>query len=340
MEERPESELLHCLFGSAKDVRPEIPSLEGVDDSIDKGILRSKVEQCQRTLGQVLTQPMLKGQRIILLKTRIVEAWKMHANYCNLVEQTRPKICNVCTQLVTPGPQAELCHACKGPIHFSCGFCFDGTNFNCITCCRKSETNPPFQEANGGPVEGGLKWKHSQKVQYIMVQNFVNSVLTLEDIQGFRADAYSGGELKLTAESKKVMVALGFHDLKWMGETTKSYIEGCKSWLPIFWHSNFDSYLTYFYKLSTTKTSQDTCGKVLKQYYTKRVKRHVKEMMKHVADMMEVECADEEGGTDEEVTGNGFVAADAVMGGGGGDGEEAEMVNTVHTALVNMKNTD
>jgi hypothetical protein len=273
MEWQPESVLLQHLFASLKNFRAEIPALEGVDDSLDSGKLRQKVEECQSTIITIRNVPRYKCKAINDLKKLILQAWNLYRKYRSLEGEVTPKVCNGCDQMMDKGviDDIRVCQTCSLPFHRACGSRFDGGKLDCGLCCIDKKTNPPRTDLK---LEAGSKWKKLQVERYVMIMNFVNCMLTKDEVAACLNtddDPSRGQGLQLRLDAIEVLIALEMHEVSWMGDAPEDAMVGLNSWLPTFYRPSCCAYLTFFHKISTTETLDTIRSKVLKQYFKQNV---------------------------------------------------------------------
>lgn len=286
-DEWPESELLQHLFVNApKCFSAVIPSLESVDDSLDKGRLTKAVGECKDMLSRIKAPgERLKCKQVCLLKKLIDKAGKAKAKFCEISDLRTPTACHVCQVLVTN--KSAVCHTCTRTIHVHCGYCYNDSPIDCAPCCRINKTNPPSLSSDGQVnLAGGQTWRNQQVERYVMILNFVNSML-IKTKNARTLDAVSDPdrteELNLTAEARKVLIAVGMHDLVWMGVTNEHLFAGLRSWLPSYFRPRCVACLTIFYKISTMCEQLGLASvRVLERYSSSCGQDLLKNMMKQV----------------------------------------------------------
>jgi hypothetical protein len=278
--EWPESDLLLHLFSGAKDVRAEIPSLESVDDSIDRGKLRKVVLECKKLLTEIKAPGgRLKCQKVLKLKELIGDAWKRQAEYSKADSLITPKACHVCAALVTEN--SAVCAGCVLAIHADCGSSFDGSPMKCFTCGQAEKTNPPCLAHRSVRVSGGgEKWIELQVERYGMIVNLVNPMI----LNGVTDPFYPEGDGSIipTQEARHVLIAVGMHDPVWMGDTTEHFVLGLKAWLPKFFHSLCCGYLTAVYQVAMIRERQPFATRLSRIYFSKDVRMIVDELMENI----------------------------------------------------------
>jgi hypothetical protein len=296
-EGRPESELLHFLFAGEKDFRAEIPSLEGVDASFDRGNLKKRVLKCKAAISRIQNEPRFKCREVCRLKKCISQAWSSERSYRRLEASRIPRHCYVC-ELMVEEDAAEVCHECTRLIHRDCGYCFNDNPINCATCCNVKKNNPTLLSRDGKVhTDGGSNWKKLMLTKYVCVMNFVSTMLTDQEVANtFHAKAVPSTSLSVTKEASQVLTALAMHDLTFMGD---KYIQGLESWLPPLYHPSCCAYLTIFYKISRAKGKQkktinSICSKILQKYYTRGMQDVIKEYLSQVKKSKGADVVDEE----------------------------------------------
>jgi hypothetical protein len=320
-EEWRDADLLQHLFGNVHNFRPEFPSLENVDDSVDNGKLRKVVGECNDMLSLIKSPTQRRKAELVCdLKKRILKAWKLEAEYLRCVELMTPKMCHVCLSLVHAGSAAVACHTCNHAIHIFCGYCYDAQPIDCLPCCKTKKTNPPIVVQNGHVTtvdRGGRQWEKLQLERYVLILNFVNCMMTKPGVTSIvhtDADIDPRGELTLTTEAHKVMIAVGMHDPPRMGGETFMIVRlGLQSWLTPYFQPSFVANLTIFYKLSTMGLERgglSTIGtKVIERYYSKRVQALITDMKEEVLFLHEEGFRTDSSDTDTTVDASNTTAA-------------------------------
>jgi hypothetical protein len=294
MNERSMSEFLHYLFASVEGFRLEIPSLTRVDDSIDKGNLRQKVEACKSTILKILNEPRFKCKQVKALKKLILKAWKAEDEYRNETKKRISQSCASCEGLVQPDHPSIRCNTCSSTIHTNCGHRFRGSPMDCIPCSVDKQNNPPLlllDEDGEKVVEpAGSNWGQLQLEKYNMIANFVNSMMTKPGdvaaslIQEANADPQADPQahsktFELRPEACEVLIALKIHDFPEV--TPKWIMELAQEWLPEFYRPSFSIYLALFKKIAITRACKKNRTEVLGQY-TKQVEDAVSRMLQDV----------------------------------------------------------
>ena len=136
--------------------------------------------------------------------------------------------------------------------------------------------NTSRTHSDGIIMASSSEWVAQQFAKYVIIMNFVNSMLTMPQITAeadFMAGANPSEKLTLTPEAKHVIIAVDIEE---------ECNFGLRSWLPNFHHPSSCTYLTHFYKLSTTEKFTTICDETLEQYYTMSVQGDVKHFMEQV----------------------------------------------------------
>jgi len=235
----------------------EIPTLEGVNNELDRGNLTEKVKRARSVLSNFSKAgPTARmGRYLIELRSVIQKAVAANDAYSKLAEKAIKKPCCVCKNLVD---DANRCVHCHERLHLSCGFTTDKEGeMECSKCVALNGTAPPLLLDNndGSPwfEKPGKNWAAEACETYVMIMNFVNKMHLKGVITpAFHELSSSGrtGPIPLSWEACRVLVAASMHDLETMGTSLSHFRTALQSWLPPLF-SNLGLYLKGMYEICT-----------------------------------------------------------------------------------------
>ncbi len=241
----------------------EIPTLEGMDDTVDNGAMKEKVMSARRFLR--LYQNHMKGvsrprsgKLLLELRASVIAAAKAEIEYARLSDAGRKKPCAVCSELVE---DTYRCFKCRETIHTCCGHVWDNVpeHLTCTPCCKANGTMPPLlvKQPDGSMTweKPGEEWMQMTTNVYVVLMNVTNCLhakgLVLPAFHQLAATGEIQAFSDWPAGACRAAVALSMHDVKTMGVTPAHVKASLSSWMSPLYAPLFPLYMQSVYELFT-----------------------------------------------------------------------------------------